>query len=57
MSAIILLSLIGIGSEAKGVLAAITMPEPGSIATFTVYGAGLGLFVWYQLRRSKRSKL
>jgi hypothetical protein len=57
MSVAILSNLIGMGPEAKAVMAVITLPEPGTIPTLAVYGAGLGLFVWYYRKRAKRSKL
>jgi hypothetical protein len=38
-------------------VATVAVPEPGTIPTLTAYVVGLGLFVWYQHRRIKRSKL
>jgi hypothetical protein len=38
------------------VVGVVAMPEPDNIAMFAVYAAGLGLFGWYQHRRTKRSK-
>jgi hypothetical protein len=54
-SAMIVSLMIGIASEARAMLV-IPMPEPGTIPTAAIYLAGLGLFMWYLRRRSKRSQ-
>jgi hypothetical protein len=55
MQSVMIVSLvIGIASQARAMLV-VQVPEPGTIPTSAIYLAGLGLFVWYQRRRSKRS--